>query len=168
MKKYLLLLLLFSPFISKALHLAGQEMYYTSLGNNTYRITLAFYATCKGSNYDFMYSSPDLKVYVTDSNATNAPIVMHLFRYNDGLGDSLNTSTYCPTVQDNCNNPSSTYQGYVRYAYSATIVLPNASTKWYFWFKSEFQDCGSFSGRNTITNFKVKPSTSDHNNIAMV
>jgi gliding motility-associated-like protein len=172
MKRYLLLLLLLTPFISKATHLAGEEMYYTYLGNNTYRVTLAFYATCKGGNYDFMYDNPDVKVYVTDSNNVVPAIVMHLGRYNDGLGDSVNTSTYCPTVQDNCNIPTSTYQGYVRYCYSGTVTLPHNSTRWYFWFRSEFRNCGSFSGRNTINNFKVRPnvlnpSKPDHNNIAL-
>lgn len=46
---FLLLLFFFLPVVSQAWHIIGGEMYYTSLGGNTYEITLKVYRDCNSA-----------------------------------------------------------------------------------------------------------------------
>ena len=52
MKKLLLALMLLLSSVSFASHIVGGEVYYDSLGNDTYRVTFEVYRDCSGSGYD--------------------------------------------------------------------------------------------------------------------
>jgi gliding motility-associated-like protein len=109
MKKVLIALFLVISSTSFASHIVGGEVYYDSLGNDTYRVTFEVYRDCSGSGFD----SPLQYTVFTD-----AGIIYSTFSITIPIPDTL------PIVYDDpCVTPP-TDICVERAIYVDTIVLP--------------------------------------------
>ncbi len=154
MKRFLLLLLLtlsLTPFVSRATHVTGEELSYKNIGPGVYKITLVLYGTCRGQNYsDLSGGTP--YIAIVDSTVGPSGSVYSMLALTQE-GDSVDVTPFCPSVVNNCNNPTSTWQGVMRYVYSGTITNLPKSSKWAFVFTSALgNNCSTTTGRNNASN----------------
>ena len=92
MKERLLFILiaLAMPSLLKATHIIGGELYYTSLGNDQYDVTLKIYRDCGPSNTNGTGFDPSVEIGVFDASggylfseffsfpgANNVPVVLN-------------------------------------------------------------------------------------------
>lgn len=133
MKKFLLLVLFCTAILSKsyATHGAGGELYYCSIGPNTYVVTFVYYRNCGNLINYFPAAAPstvtlraqsaflvsDLSYTLPQLPAPNGIDVTQMCAY-----------TFIPTTT--CNSMSPTFEGFQQWIYRDTITLPAASTDW--------------------------------------
>lgn len=152
MKKILLFILLLTPFLSRAGHVGGIDLFYTHLNGNTYRVTMIVYGNCGDSEFPKLYDL-NPQIDVIDSITRTKFKTMELNLWTDSVS---NASPYCQRYADstNCKYPSSVYQGYTRFVYSDTVTLPRTSAKWVFRFNSAMKSgCANRLGRPSLNNY---------------
>ena len=120
-----------------ASHAQGGDLTYTCLGNNQYRLRLAFYRDCAGVN-----APANVTIDITSAscnqnfNVTLAPI--------PGTGQDV--TPICPTLTTECSG--GTYPGVQEWIYEGNITLPMQCTDWVF----SFTLCCRNAAINTINN----------------
>jgi gliding motility-associated-like protein len=152
MKKILLFILLLTPFLGRAGHVGGIDLFYTHLTGNTYRVTMIVYGNCGDSEFPKLYDL-NPQIDVIDSIARTKFTTMELKLHADSVS---NASPYCPRYADstNCKYANSIYQGYFRFIYTDTLTLPRTSTRWVFRFNSAMKSgCGNRLGRPSLNNY---------------
>lgn len=146
MKRLLFLALLLAPFLSRASHVAGADIYYKHISGNLYRVSMNVYGVCAASNYSSLTTAaPNIDIVDSVNNTLWKTISL-----NPVPDSTLDVSPYCTKYKDstNCVRPNSALQGYKRYVYSDTVTLPYQSAKWIFRFTSSTQSgCGGRLGR---------------------
>lgn len=120
-----------------ASHAQGGDLTYTCLGGNQYRLRLAFYRDCSGTN-----APGSVTIDITSAScnqnltATLTPIA----------GTGQDVTPICPTLTTVCNGGSN--PGVQEWIYEGNITLPQACTDWVF----AFTLCCRNAAINTIVN----------------
>jgi gliding motility-associated-like protein len=120
-----------------ASHAQGGDLTYTCLGNNQYRLRLAFYRDCAGIN-----APANVTIDISSAscnqnfNATLVPIA----------GTGQDVTPICPTLTTECSG--GTYPGVQEWIYEGNIILPMQCTDWVF----SFTLCCRNAAINTINN----------------
>ncbi|HLG03953.1 MAG TPA: SprB repeat-containing protein, partial [Bacteroidia bacterium] len=120
-----------------ASHAQGGDLTYTCLGGNQYRIRLAFYRDCSGTN------APGSATITISSISCNQNYTVTLNPIN---GTGQDVTPICPQLTTVCaggNNP-----GVQEYIYEGITTLPMACTDWTFGFTL----CCRNAAINTINN----------------
>lgn len=135
----ILLIVFFVQLSSEAYasHAQGGDLTYTCLGNNQYRLHLAFYRDCAGANAP---ANVTINIFSASCNqnfnATLYPV--------PGTGQDV--TPICPTLITEC--AGGTYPGVQEWIYEGNIILPQACTDWVF----SFTLCCRNAAINTINN----------------
>src|ERR1044071_9241414 len=120
-----------------ASHAEGGDLTYTCLGNNQYRLRLAFYRDCAGTNAPANVSI-DISSITCNQNfsTTLYPI--------PGTGQDV--TPICPQITTECSG--GTYPGVQEWIYEGNIILPQQCTDWVF----SFTLCCRNAAISTINN----------------
>lgn len=120
-----------------ASHAQGGDLTYTCLGNNQYRLRLAFYRDCAGVNAPANVNIDISSVTCNQNFSTTLyPI--------PGTGQDV--TPICPQLTTEC--AGGTYPGVQEWIYEGTIILPQACTDWVF----SFTLCCRNAAISTINN----------------
>lgn len=120
-----------------ATHAQGGDLTYTCLGNNQYRLRLAFYRDCGGSNAPANVSIDIVSASCNQSfSQTLYPIA----------GTGQDVTPICPSLTTEC--AGGMYPGVQEWIYEGTITLPQQCTDWVF----SFTLCCRNAAINTINN----------------
>lgn len=138
-KFVLLLILFFTLSIEEALatHAQGGDLTYTCLGGNQYRLRLAFYRDCAGSN------APGNVTIDIASASCNQNFSTTLYPV---AGTGIDVTPICPQLTTECNG--GTYPGVQEWIYEGNITLPQACTDWVF----SFSLCCRNNAISTVVN----------------
>lgn len=120
-----------------ASHAQGGDLTYTCLGNNQYRLRLAFYRDCAGVNAPANVTI-DISSISCNQNFTTT--------LNPIPGTGQDVTPICPSLTTEC--AGGTYPGVQEWIYEGTIILPQACTDWVF----SFTLCCRNAAINTINN----------------
>jgi len=120
-----------------ASHAQGGDLTYTCLGNNQYRLRLAFYRDCAGVNAPANVNI-DISSITCSQNFTTTLYPV------PGTGQDV--TPICPSLTTEC--AGGTYPGVQEWIYEGNIILPQACTDWVF----SFTLCCRNAAINTITN----------------
>ncbi len=117
-----LLAVLFMPDRVFGSHAMGTDITYECLGNNQYRITVAFYRDCAGIN------APSTISISYFSPSCNIPAGTYSQTLNQQ--SSQEVSPLCPSqlINSTCNGGS--FPGVQQFVYSGVITLPAGCTDW--------------------------------------
>lgn len=120
-----------------ASHAQGGDLTYTCLGGNQYRLRLAFYRDCSGTN-------APASVNIDISSATcNQNLSVTLLPIN---GTGQDVTPICPSMTTVCNGGNN--PGVQEWIYEGNVTLPQACTDWVF----SFTLCCRNAAINTILN----------------
>ncbi|MEZ4938455.1 MAG: PKD domain-containing protein [Crocinitomicaceae bacterium] len=143
----LLALILAFTFNAKSSHISGGDITFTSLGNNTYIITLSLFRDCDGITMSTTSSVTIESASCAESFTVSLPVVP-----NPLTGDNFtDISQLCAAQLPNSTCNGGTLPGMQLYVYQDTVTLPASCTDWTV---SWYTCC-----RNTTVN--VPTSTSD-------
>ncbi|MBA3828905.1 MAG: gliding motility-associated C-terminal domain-containing protein [Taibaiella sp.] len=163
MKKLLLglltsIILLFSV-NSYASHMFGGDLYYTYIGGNNYRITLAIYGDCSGGAFPSLHTSTGyVDIYRDTIGHTGKDSLMLYASLGLPSTDTAGTevSPVCPGEINNTKCNGGTLPGIKRFIFQADTAIP-PYTKWVIIFNGNLTS--SSAGRSgSITNL-VAPAT---------
>lgn len=121
----LFIIIIFNPFGSEvyASHAEGGDLTYTCLGNNQYRLRLAFYRDCAGSN-----APANVNINISSASCNQ--------NFNTTLypipGTGQDVTPICPQITTEC--AGGTYPGVQEWIYEGNIILPQQCTDWVFSF----------------------------------
>jgi gliding motility-associated-like protein len=132
----LFMAILLLPITTFASHVSGGEIYYTSLGNNQFKVVMALYWDC--GSFD-----PGATANIITLNNCGLPNL----NFPLTLDSALEISQVCPTAVTTCNG--GTLPGNKKNIYSAIVTLPGACSSWTFHYTS--------CCRNTSTNVPAQP-----------
>lgn len=149
MKKLGLLLAFVMAFTfnSKASHISGGDISFTSLGNNVYIITLSLFRDCDGITMSTSNTVTIESASCAESFTVSLPIVPNALTGDD----FTDISQLCDTEIPNSTCNGGTLPGMQLYVYQDTVTLPANCTDW----TVSWSTCC----RNTTVN--VPTSTSD-------
>lgn len=134
-------------FYSRSSHISGGDITFTSLGNNTYIITLSLFRDCDGITMSTSNTVTIESASCAESFTVSLPIVP-----NNLTGDDFtDISQLCEQQIPNSTCNGGTLPGMQLYVYQDTVTLPANCTDW--------QASWSTCCRNTTVN--VPTSTSD-------
>ncbi len=115
-----------------ATHYAGTDLFYQSLGNNQYKITLVFYRDCAGVQEP---NSADL-VLTNLCGSSNSSFTIYKKTNGAGFTNGEEITSVCSTAVSTCNG--GTVAGLRKWVYEGDITLPvSTCTDW----KVSYQLC---------------------------
>jgi gliding motility-associated-like protein len=120
-----------------ASHAQGGDLTYTCLGGNQYRLRLAFYRDCSGTNAP---GSVNIDINSATCNQNLSVTLLPI------AGTGQDVTPICPSMTTVCNggpNP-----GVQEWIYEGNVTLPQACTDWVF----SFTLCCRNAAINTIVN----------------
>ncbi len=120
-----------------ASHAQGGDLTYTCLGGNQYRLRLAFYRDCSGTNAP---GSVNIDITSASCNQTLTATLTPI----PGTGQDV--TPICPSLLTVCNGGNN--PGVQEWIYEGNITLPQACTDWVF----AFTLCCRNAAINTIVN----------------
>ena len=120
-----------------ASHAQGGDLTYTCLGGNQYRLRLAFYRDCSGTN-----APNNVSIDITSASCNQS----FTTTLNAIPGTGQDVTPICPSLLTVCNG--GTNPGVQEWIYEGTITLPQACTDWIF----SFTLCCRNAAINTIVN----------------
>jgi len=120
-----------------ASHAQGGDLTYTCLGGNQYRLRLAFYRDCSGTN------APGSVTIDISSASCNQNLTATLTPIT---GTGQDVTPICPSLTTVCNGGNN--PGVQEWIYEGNITLPQACTDWVF----AFSLCCRNAAINTIVN----------------
>ncbi len=127
------LILLLSPMISMATHIAAAQLYADYISTKKYRITLEMIADCDGINP----SNSEYLEYKNDCNSISYATSMARDNNNSNV---IVTGALCANVSTTCTSPSSNVAGYKKYTYRATVTLPIDCDAWTFMWQQSYRN----------------------------
>jgi gliding motility-associated-like protein len=127
------------PAVSKASHVSGGEVNYTSLGGNQYKVQLILYWDC--ASFD-----PGTTALMTATNTCGLATV----NFTVNLDTAYEVSQVCPSSVSSTRCNGGTLPGNKKNVYSAIVTLPGACSVWTF----EHTSCC----RNVSNNVPSQPS----------
>lgn len=120
-----------------ASHAQGGDLTYTCLGGNQYRLRLAFYRDCAGTN-----APGNVNINISSASCNQ--------NFNTTLnpipGTGIDVTPICPQLTTICAGGN--YPGVQEWIYEGNITLPQACTDWVF----SFSLCCRNAAINTINN----------------
>lgn len=131
-------ILILKPNSSQATHAAGADITYQCLGNNQYRITVAFYRDCFGIAESSSYG---LTIVSAKKNVSLSATATKISGPN-----GIIVTPVCQTAVSKCNG--GTALGIRKWIYQATITLPSQSDDWVV----GFRECNRNSSITTVNN----------------
>ena len=138
-------------------HIFGVDLFYTSIGGNTYSVNLVIYGDCAGSAFYTLSSAiPAIDIY--NGNTYVSTLSLAVQPPNNGI----EVTPVCPAQAGNttCTNIANPVPGIKKFVYTANVILPSASPVWRFVFAGDMGG-GSTAGRSgNITNVN-SPSTTN-------
>src|SRR5690606_12927400 len=107
----------FAPKMANASHVAGVDITYQCLGNDSFLITVDVFRDYSGATWH----PPTISI--NNSSPCTTAFHLTLQTTNPVPGQGINVSQLCPTAASNCNPPG-TNPGMQLFAYQAIVVLP--------------------------------------------
>jgi len=161
LRSLLLAVILFS-FSGKsfASHIVGGDIYYTSLGGLTYKITVVLYGDCgpasSGAFAGLPTAHPEVCIYDGATLWSSRALGIR----PPSAGTEI--TPVCPDSisRTQCTNPSFAIPGIKKFVYDTIVVLPNTSTNWRFVFDAALGASGTAGRAAAITNIVGPGGTS--------
>jgi gliding motility-associated-like protein len=120
-----------------ASHAQGGDLTYTCLGNNQYRLRLAFYRDCAGVNAP---ANVNINISSVSCNQNFSTTLYPI------AGTGQDVTPICPSLTTEC--AGGMYPGVQEWIFEGNIILPQACTDWIF----SFTLCCRNAAINTINN----------------
>jgi hypothetical protein len=116
-------IILFKPLYLKGTHLAGAELSYTCITNNTFNVEFSFYGDCNGSGHPLgvgiIVQSISCNVHFDDTIMVVPDSTQQIF-------------FACQDLPTQCDDTSSLSPGIRKFKYSGVITLPMQCSDWVF------------------------------------
>lgn len=111
---------------AKASHVAGVDITYQCLGNDSFLVTVNVFRDCSGASW----TANQINVNFSSTCGQNFNIQLPTTNALNGTqAIGVNVSQLCPTAISNCN-PGGTHPGMLLYTYQAIVVLNPPCNTW--------------------------------------